>query len=58
MKKILCVFAVSAILAACGSGANNNNGSDTTTKVGPDTTMQADTSNMMMDTTHKDSVVH
>ncbi len=55
MKKIVCVIAIAAVFAACGNNSSNNSNADST-KVGPDTTMHTDSSNMMMqDTTHKDT---
>jgi len=59
MKRLLSVIAITAIFASCGNGSDTTNNSDTTTKVGPDTSMMpADTNRVLPDTTHKDSVIH
>lgn len=60
MKRTLGVLAVTAMLASCGSSnSDTTNNADSSAKVGTDSsTLHTDSSHIMADTTHKDSVVH
>lgn len=57
MKRAGGIIVIAALLAACGNSPNNTNGADST-GAKADTAIHTDTTNMMTDTTHKDSVVH